>query len=960
MSTTVVSGVINSPTVNVATAAPLPAGDATGRDRMAWNILATWGGHAVFVVSGFLMPRLIDTHLGQVALGLWDFAWSLVSYFVLAQIGVGSSVNRYVAEHRSTGNVDGLNRTVSSVNVIQMLATLIALALTAALMVVLPWLLDEQIGVEASTARWMIGLLGSAIAVQLAFNVYGGVLTGCHRWDIHNGVTAGAYALIAAGMIVALLAGGGLRALSAVYLSGTIIGEVLRMRLAYRTCPELRIHPRLATWIEMKSLVVFGGKTVVDNLSRLLLSQANAILVVSYLGPGALAVYARPGALIRHADTLTNKLGMVLSPAASSLKGSRRLDELKALYIEATRLAAFLAVPITVFLSVMGDPILQVWMGPEYRQGTLMAVMAIGTALPLTQRPAGHVLIGLNAHGRVGWASLAVAVFGVGAAVLALGPLQMGLIGAALALVIPYSLGNGVFVLVYTCRIVGVPTGEFCRRAFLVPLISALPLVAGLLTLRVVFDERPVIALAAGLTWSAAVMLPILWFFVLPDTFRARVLQKLRPSAASTTPSEVPRRDSIADVADVQTARVEIRPLPYPYKAALALCSDLDETPDRNAYRESARFLNTTDETSMGPGVGLEVGNTIYFDMPDEQFAYWNTDDRGRDMVRALIRSGHIDCLHSFGDLATTRAHAEKALDELDRHSCRMEVWIDHAVAPSNFGSDIMKGSGDIPGAVAYHADLTCAAGIRYVSRGRVTSVIGQNVPRSLMGIWQPSLPVGSSRTLLKEATKGLLGRHGNAKYDIHFDNAVLRDATLRDGHHVQEFVRSNPHPLGVSCGDTASGIAEVLTPSMLDLLIDRKAVAIIYTHLGKSRSPREPFGAITRSAFRQLAERQVAGEILVGTTRRLLGYCAALRRVEVSATSADGWQRLDIRIRPDHAGPLRESDLQGLTFYVSDAVRTRLFIDGCEVAPLQRNPQDGTGRQSVTIPWSRLEFPQV
>ena len=39
----------------------------------------------------------------------------------------------------------------------------------------------------------------------------------------------------------------------------------------------------------------------------------------------------------------------------------------------------------------------------------------------------------------------------------------------------------------------------------------------------------------------------------------------------------------------------------------------------------------------------------FYFDMPPDQFAYWNTDDAGREMVRALIRSGHIDCFHSFG-----------------------------------------------------------------------------------------------------------------------------------------------------------------------------------------------------------------------------------------------------------------------------------------------------------------------
>src|SRR5688500_14469800 len=88
---------------------------------------------------------------------------------------------------------------------------------------------------------------------------------------------------------------------------------------------------------------------------------------------------------------------------------------------------------------------------------------------------------------------------------------------------------------------------------------------------------------------------------------------------------------------------LKFRRFPYPYRAMLAICSDLDETPDAQTYYELMRFMNTTEETSMGPGAGLEVGNTIYFDMPDGQFAYWNTDERGRAMARALIRSGHID-----------------------------------------------------------------------------------------------------------------------------------------------------------------------------------------------------------------------------------------------------------------------------------------------------------------------------
>ena len=163
-----------------------------------------------------------------------------------------------------------------------------------------------------------------------------------------------------------------------------------------------------------------------------------------------------------------------------------------------------------------------------------------------------------------------------------------------------------------------------------------------------------------------------------------------------------------------------LRTYPFPFKAMLSICSDLDETPDREAYWSLMRFLNSRDIGPLGAGVGLEVGNSIYFDMPPGQFSYWNTDDRGRAMIRSLIQSGHIDCLHSFGDLAIDREHAGRALAELANHGCRLVVWVDHAVAPSNFGSDIMRGFGDVRGHRAYHADLTSSYGIRYVWRGRV------------------------------------------------------------------------------------------------------------------------------------------------------------------------------------------------------------------------------------------------
>ena len=69
-------------------------------------------------------------------------------------------------------------------------------------------------------------------------------------------------------------------------------------------------------------------------------------------------------------------------------------------------------------------------------------------------------------------------------------------------------------------------------------------------------------------------------------------------------------------------AAIAQRRLPYPYRGMLAICSDLDETPTLDVYRESLRFLNTTEPTAMGGGVGLEIAHSIYFDMAAGEVSY--------------------------------------------------------------------------------------------------------------------------------------------------------------------------------------------------------------------------------------------------------------------------------------------------------------------------------------------------
>lgn len=408
-------------------------------------------------------------------------------------------------------------------------------------------------------------------------------------------------------------------------------------------------------------------------------------------------------------------------------------------------------------------------------------------------------------------------------------------------------------------------------------------------------------------------------------------------------------------------ANVSVRRIPYPYRAMLAICSDLDETPDWRTYLGIIRYLNTSQHTELGTGVGLEVGNSIYFAMNPGEFSYWNADETERDMIRTLIRSGHIDCLHSFGDLATKRFHAGRALEELSRHGCRLEVWIDHAVAPSNFGQDIMHGLGDMPGSDIYHADLTYGFGIRYVWRGRVTSVIGQEVRRDLGGIYDRRIPLVSGKTVAKEFAKGVLAYLGSEKYAMHGPNQVIRNARLRSGHEVYEILRSNPYKGGVNRGETAEGLAEVINESFLDCLVRRGGICVLYTHLGKIQRRDEPFGIHTRRALELLARYAQEKKILVTTTRRLLRYCRNLHEVSVSAKKGEGDFRIEIMRKHGNADADDNwSELEGLTLFVPDSPGTRVFVGERQISNLQRNAPDNNGMTSVSFPWKKLEFPSL
>ncbi len=508
-----------------------PADDLSGRDRLVWNVLASWAGHFVFIVAGFIMPRQIDRHIGQVGLGVWDFGWTAVNYFFLAQIGVGVSVNRYVARYRSAHDSEGLNRMISSVMLLQFAAACIVMVLTVASAVWLPRFFQQELDNQGAVAFWVIAMLGTSVAVRMASQPFSGVVTGCHRWDLHNLLNSGTYAVIVAAMLIALWQGDGLIGISVVYLIGTIATEIIRVAQAFRVCPELRVSPRRATWTEARGLIAFGAKLSTPDTLNILVTQLMNMLVLSQIGIATLAVYSRLNALIRQTDSIVWKYSLPLTPTASSLQGSGHDQEVRELLIGSTRIAAYLIWPILIAFAIVGDDVLQLWMGPRYDPTWVLTIMAVGSMIPISQQPIFTILIGLNLHGRYAAIRMVGSVLTFLVSLAALRLLHYDLFGLA-AISLGISNITSFVVAWDTCRRLHIPLRQYLTHAYGGPFACAAPFAAGLIVIGLVFDRHPAATLITSTLFGACLLVPLYWRIV-PRDMRDSVLQRISSKLAS-------------------------------------------------------------------------------------------------------------------------------------------------------------------------------------------------------------------------------------------------------------------------------------------------------------------------------------------------------------------------------------------------------------------------------------------
>jgi hypothetical protein len=412
---------------------------------------------------------------------------------------------------------------------------------------------------------------------------------------------------------------------------------------------------------------------------------------------------------------------------------------------------------------------------------------------------------------------------------------------------------------------------------------------------------------------------------------------------------------------------IRLRTFPYPYRAAVAICSDIDDTTPR-LFTAVHRLLSCEGDTSYGPGLGLEAADSLFVWSNQERVVglldHSDNPTTWAASLATLCQAGWIDSIHALGDFNAvqgfSRRRAESAYRLLGEMGIRLKVWINHGNSDNkqNFYARLGTSfSGDEPGSDFYHHDLAAEYGIRYYWWHELT-----DLPLSPARPAIPRLYARLCSNSLKNAGKRLLGRSAMRRpTQSHKD--VLLPMQLRDGGRIQAFTRYNSHPDGIWTRPGRHTFRYQLTEEFLCRLIRWQGCAVVYTHLGQPAWDGESplFEPEDLEALLLLKDHAQNGEILVATTLRLLDYLTLRRYLRWEVKEEDGGKVIDLKAIDDPVDGRRvpeEAELRGLAFYCADPRKTSVRLCGTAIRGFVPFKADFSGRRGIHLPWRKLGLP--
>ena len=495
--------------------------------HIARNVLFNWLGTIANMAVGFFLSPFILHRLGDVAFGVFVLANSVVAYLGLLDLGMQSSVLRFVSKGHTKGDHEGASEAISAALWVRLQVSALALLLSAGIALVFPHIFKVPADL-ANDARKAILLIGVVTAISMSVGVVGGVISALNRYDLQNYVNLTQTAIRVVGVVFVLRSGHGIVGIALSEFVATVVGNVLLVWIARRLYPELRIQLKKPKRETLRQIWSYSFYAFLTTIAVQLVYQTDNLVVGAFVSASAVTFFAIANNLCRYATQIVSSMGGTFVPAASTYEAAGDSASLLMLYKNGTRATLMISLPILITFIVRGPTFIGLWMGPEYAHssGIVLIILSIALFFSYANRTAGAIAFGVEKH-----KTTALWSIGEGVANLALSILLVhwyGIYGVAIGTMVPSLFVQVILWPRYISKLVGLSSFEVISQIWGPMLLASIPFAIASYAISILFPAHSL----AVFFLQVLATLPI-FFLTVALVFRVYVRSQILPRVRS-------------------------------------------------------------------------------------------------------------------------------------------------------------------------------------------------------------------------------------------------------------------------------------------------------------------------------------------------------------------------------------------------------------------------------------------
>jgi O-antigen/teichoic acid export membrane protein len=371
------------------------------------NALASALRGGIAALIAIPLTRILTKSLPTSTFGAWGLILQLGAYVGVLDLGLQTSVGRFVAHYNELRQPEQRDRIISTA-----LAALTALAAVAvAGLLILAWelpnIFKEMPANLHGEARTALLVVGTSLALSLPFGVFNGIFAGLQRNEIPTVIVVTGRVIAAVLMVLAVKGGGGLIWMAVAAATANVLTALAQFWACRRVAPDIKLARGLASRTAGRELFDYCFSLSIWSVSMLLVSGLSTT-IVGVVDFKSVAFFTVAVSVTNALVGLQNSAFSALMPVAAALGARQDARRLGDMLIASTRYGMLMLLLSGLPIIFGAFPLLKLWVGSNYalHAQALLQVLLAAQIVRLSATPYAVLLIGTGQQRLVIWTPL--------------------------------------------------------------------------------------------------------------------------------------------------------------------------------------------------------------------------------------------------------------------------------------------------------------------------------------------------------------------------------------------------------------------------------------------------------------------------------------------------------------------------------------------------------------------------